>query len=68
MTNELSEKILEHLSKCDKVNSLDLANIFQEDHQKVIGAIKSLQTIGNVSLLKSYHSNINSFKPNLEKY
>lgn len=48
MTNELSEKILEYLSKSDEVNSLDLANIFQEDHQKVIGAIKSLQAIGNL--------------------
>lgn len=53
MTNELSEKILEYLSKCDKVNSLDLSNVFQEDHQKVIGAVKSLQTIGNVSLFCS---------------
>ena len=50
MTTELSQKILEYLSKRDEVNSLDLAKIFQEDHQKVIGAIKSLQAIGNVSI------------------
>ncbi|XP_033214158.1 phenylalanine--tRNA ligase alpha subunit [Belonocnema kinseyi] len=48
MTSELSEKILEYLSKCDEIDSLDLAKIFQEDHQKVIGAIKSLQAIGNL--------------------
>ncbi|XP_015512836.2 phenylalanine--tRNA ligase alpha subunit isoform X1 [Neodiprion lecontei] len=49
MASELAEKILEHLSKRgDGVSTLDLAELFVEDHQKVIGAVKSLQTLENV--------------------
>lgn len=49
MAADLMEKILEHLAKDDKAHSLDLAQFFDIDHQKVIGAIKSLENIENVS-------------------
>ncbi|KAG7208281.1 hypothetical protein KM043_014524 [Ampulex compressa] len=48
MAKQLADKILEYLDKHDRVNSLDLVNIFDEDHQKVIGAIKSLKTAGDL--------------------
>ncbi|XP_053596439.1 phenylalanine--tRNA ligase alpha subunit isoform X2 [Microplitis demolitor] len=48
MTSELAENILLQLEKNGEVNSLDLVNVFNEDHQKIIGAIKSLQTLDNV--------------------
>ncbi|CAD6224792.1 GSCOCG00005555001-RA-CDS [Cotesia congregata] len=49
MTSELAENILLHVEKNGETNSLDLVNVFNEDHQKIIGAIKSLQTLDNVS-------------------
>ncbi|XP_034939536.1 phenylalanine--tRNA ligase alpha subunit isoform X2 [Chelonus insularis] len=48
MASELAGNILSYLEKYSDVNSLDLVNIFNEDHQKIIGAIKSLQTLDNV--------------------
>lgn len=48
MAQELGEKILQHLSECDKVDTLDLAKIFNEDHQKIVGALKSIQANGDL--------------------
>lgn len=45
---ELSEKILQHLAKVDEVNTLDLATLFCDDHQKIIGALKSIQATGDL--------------------
>jgi len=44
----LSNKILASLELKDGLNSLALAEDLNEDHQKVIGTIKSLQSLGNV--------------------
>ena len=48
---ELTDEILDYLSKHDALNSLEYGEARQLDHQKVIGAIKSLQSqsIDNVS-------------------
>lgn len=51
MAKQLTDRILAYLDRHDETNSLDLADEFQEDHQKIIGAIKSLETMDNVSLL-----------------
>lgn len=51
MTKQLTDRILEYLEKRGETNSLDLANEFREDHQKIIGAIKSLETVDDVSLI-----------------
>lgn len=51
MAKQLTDQILEYLDRHDETNSLDLANEFQEDHQKIIGAIKSLETMDNVRLI-----------------
>lgn len=48
MHPELTERILQHLDTCDKVDTLDLVPIFNEDHQKIIGALKSIEAVGNL--------------------
>ena len=46
---ELPEKILSFLDKTNEpVESEALANEFKEDHQKIVGAIKSLESLGNL--------------------
>lgn len=50
MGTELNEKILDYLSKHDQTDSLDLAKNFGVDHQRIIGAIKSLEFFEGVSL------------------
>lgn len=49
MATELMEKVLEYLAKHDEIDSLDLAKHFGVDHQRIIGAIKSLQAFDDVS-------------------
>lgn len=51
MSRQLTDRILEYLEKHGETNSLDLADEFQEDHQKIIGAIKSLETVDDVNLI-----------------
>ena len=45
---ELPEKILSLLSDLKSTDSLQLAEKLNEDHQKVVGAIKSLECLGDV--------------------
>lgn len=46
---ELPERILDYLSTAKQpVESEQLAKEFDEDHQKVVGAIKSLESLGNL--------------------
>nr|XP_012229359.1 PREDICTED: probable phenylalanine--tRNA ligase alpha subunit isoform X1 [Linepithema humile] len=52
MAKQLTDRILEYLEKHGETNSLDLANEFQEDHQKIIGAIKSLETVDDLITVK----------------
>lgn len=51
MASELVEKILNYLEKVDYVDTLDLASAFKEDHQKIVGAVKSIEALGE--LIKS---------------
>lgn len=48
MTTELTERILKHLEGVDKVDTFDLVAIFNEDHQKIVGALKSIEAHGNL--------------------
>ena len=50
MANALAEKILEYLGNHENVHSLELVGIIDNDHQKIIGAIKSLENFPDVSL------------------
>lgn len=42
---ELNERILKYLESSDKVDTLKLASEFNEDHQKIVGAVKSLEAL-----------------------
>lgn len=46
--SELTEKILQYLANNNEVNTLDLAKTFEEDHQKIVGALKSIQATGDL--------------------
>ncbi|XP_054168866.1 phenylalanine--tRNA ligase alpha subunit-like [Oppia nitens] len=46
--NSLAEDILKLLDKRQKLNSLSLSNELSIDHQRLVGAIKSLQSIGEL--------------------
>lgn len=48
MQPELTERILQHIEQIDSVNTLDLVSIFNEDHQKIIGALKSIEATGDL--------------------
>lgn len=46
---ELQENILKYLAKSSQpVDSEDLAKVLNEDHQKIVGGIKSLGNLGNL--------------------
>ena len=53
---ELPERILKELdaSKDSNLESLSLAEKFNLDHQKIVGAIKSLESLGQVINSESY--------------
>lgn len=44
---DLVEKMLDFISKVDEVNTLDLAFEYNVDHQKIVGALKSIQARGD---------------------
>ena len=53
---ELPEKLLQQIDKNpdSSLESLHLSDILNVDHQKIIGAIKSLESLGNVISSESY--------------
>ncbi|XP_014236329.1 phenylalanine--tRNA ligase alpha subunit [Trichogramma pretiosum] len=53
MTTELMENILGYLSEYGEADSLDLAHRFAVDHQKIVGAIKSLQAFEDLLKVES---------------
>lgn len=48
MQLELTDQILTFIEKNEKADTLDLAAEFEEDHQKVVGALKSIQAHGEL--------------------
>ena len=46
--------VLQQLEKCEIADTVDLAKTLNEDHQKVVGAVKSIQAFGDVSI-SFYH-------------
>ncbi|CAC5377561.1 FARSA [Mytilus coruscus] len=44
----MAEVVLQHVDKKGHINSLELATELKEDHQKIVGAIKSLQSFGEL--------------------
>lgn len=45
---DLVESVLQHLAKNGAADTVDLAITLGEDHQKVVGAVKSLQAFGDI--------------------
>lgn len=45
---QLIESILKYISDNGDVNTLKLAKEFNEDHQKIIGSLKSIQAHGEL--------------------
>jgi len=50
MSENMAEIILQNVDQRGHINSLELANELKVDHQKIVGAIKSLQSFGEVCL------------------
>ncbi|KAH8419809.1 hypothetical protein KR009_002862 [Drosophila setifemur] len=48
MHPDLTERILQHLETAEQADTLDLAARFGEDHQKIVGALKSIQAHGEL--------------------
>lgn len=44
-----AEKVLELLANADQITSLQIAEKLNIDHQKAVGLVKSVQSLGNVS-------------------
>ncbi|XP_030031295.2 phenylalanine--tRNA ligase alpha subunit [Manduca sexta] len=52
---ELNERILHYLDQHGSGDTIEIASEFNEDHQKVVGAIKSLETLEMVTAIKVQH-------------
>ena len=50
----MAEEVLQHVGQNDAVDSLILSETLQQDHQKIVGAIKSIQVRGMREFLKSF--------------
>lgn len=48
MQIELTEQILKYIEQHTQADTLDLAAEFSEEHQKVVGALKSIQAHGDL--------------------
>uniref|UniRef100_A0A336MBU6 phenylalanine--tRNA ligase n=1 Tax=Culicoides sonorensis TaxID=179676 RepID=A0A336MBU6_CULSO len=48
METQLHEQILKYLDDHEKVDTLDLAAEYNLDHQKIVGAVKSIEAHGNL--------------------
>lgn len=48
MQLELTEQILKHVDENGQVDTLDLAKVFDVEHQKIIGALKSIEANGEL--------------------
>lgn len=48
MQMDLTEQLLKFIEDHGKVDTLDLVPIFNVDHQKIVGALKSIQATGDL--------------------
>ena len=47
---ELGERLLQLIAERDQIDTLDVAKELNIDHQKIVGTVKSLQSLGDVSV------------------
>ena len=48
---DLPQQILDEIAKTGSIDSLAYSERVKQEHQKVIGAIKSLESLGSVSTM-----------------
>lgn len=48
MTVDLTEQLLKYVDEHGQVDTLDLVPVFGVDHQKIVGALKSIQATGDL--------------------
>lgn len=51
---DLGEKILELLNTKSPLDTNDIGLELNEDHQKIVGAVKSLEALGNVRFFAGF--------------
>ena len=51
---ELAEAVLRRVEETDGIDTQDLAKELEVDHQKVVGALKSIQCLGDVSCRRMF--------------
>ena len=51
---DISEKILAYIDSHEKLDTLEFAREIKQDHQKIIGAIKSIQTYDKVIKISTW--------------
>jgi len=51
--SDLAEVVLQHVGQNETVDSLHLSNQLQQDHQKIVGAIKSIQALGDGQMVSA---------------
>lgn len=49
---DLSQVVLTEVDKQGEIDTLKLSQSIKEDHQKIVGAVKSLQSLGDVRFFK----------------
>ena len=49
-TDSLAQFLLEKIDAQGSVDTLQLSKEYNKDHQALVGAVKSLQTLGDVSM------------------
>ena len=55
MTTEQSEKVLKFVEANGPVSTLKLAELWQEDHQKIVGIVNSLLSLGEASVFHIFN-------------
>ncbi|XP_053394586.1 phenylalanine--tRNA ligase alpha subunit-like [Mercenaria mercenaria] len=48
MADELAASVLKYLSENEPIDTQDLAKVLNVDHQKIVGVVKSLQSLGEI--------------------
>lgn len=49
LTQDFEKLILEEVENTGKLNTYEFAKDLQRDHQLIVGAVKSIQSVGEVS-------------------
>ena len=56
-----AEKVLKYLEENGTVDSVKLSQLWNEDHQKIVGTVKSLLCLGEVSIILYCYFNATAY-------